>query len=86
MPTIGWRKSWSSTWCVFRGDDLLADLTDRDFTLNAMAVDLRGDLEALIDPLGGERDLVDQSCGGARPIPFLMILSGIASGAPECPA
>src|SRR5215471_1566347 len=28
----------------FRGSGLLADLTDRDFTINAMAVDLRGDL------------------------------------------
>ncbi len=41
-----------------RGADLLADLTDRDFTLNAMAVDLKGDLNLVIDPLNGERDLV----------------------------
>jgi tRNA nucleotidyltransferase/poly(A) polymerase len=40
-----------------RGPDLLADLTDRDFTLNAMAVDLKGDLSLVIDPLGGEADL-----------------------------
>jgi tRNA nucleotidyltransferase/poly(A) polymerase len=40
-----------------RGTDLLADLTDRDFTLNAMAVDLKGDLNLVIDPLGGETDL-----------------------------
>jgi tRNA nucleotidyltransferase/poly(A) polymerase len=43
-----------------RGPDLLADLTDRDFTLNAMAVDLKGDLNLLIDPLDGERDLVQK--------------------------
>lgn len=42
----------------FRAEGLLADLTDRDFTLNAMAVDLRGDLDLLIDPLNGEADLV----------------------------
>ncbi len=36
--------------------DLRADLLDRDFTMNAMAVDLRGDLSLLIDPLGGEQD------------------------------
>lgn len=42
----------------FRSEGLLADLTDRDFTLNAMAVDLRGDLDLLIDPLNGEADLV----------------------------
>lgn len=41
----------------FRRDDLLADLTDRDFTINAMAVDLTGDANLLIDPLDGERDL-----------------------------
>ncbi|MEO0562562.1 MAG: hypothetical protein AAF125_10630 [Chloroflexota bacterium] len=43
----------------FRSDagDLLADLLDRDFTLNAMVVDLQGDLSLLIDPLNGERDV-----------------------------
>src|SRR5690606_30874173 len=41
----------------FRGDDLAADLVDRDFTINAMAVDLKGDLDLLIDPLGGEEDV-----------------------------
>jgi poly(A) polymerase len=41
----------------FRGADLLADLTDRDFTLNAMAVDLHGDLALLLDPLDGEGDI-----------------------------
>ena len=41
----------------FRGDNLLADLTDRDFTINAMAVDLTSDNDLLIDPLDGEHDL-----------------------------
>jgi tRNA nucleotidyltransferase/poly(A) polymerase len=41
----------------FRGDNLLADLLDRDFTINALAVDLHGDLCLLIDPLGGEHDI-----------------------------
>ncbi|MCU0465251.1 MAG: hypothetical protein MUF38_11870 [Anaerolineae bacterium] len=41
----------------YRAPDLLGDLTDRDFTVNAMAVDLRGDTSRLIDPLGGEDDL-----------------------------
>lgn len=41
----------------FRGDDLLADLRDRDITFNAMAVDLKSDLTMLIDPLDGESDL-----------------------------
>ncbi len=42
----------------FRGDDLEADLRDRDFTMNALAVDLRGDLNAVIDPTGGLPDLL----------------------------
>jgi poly(A) polymerase len=40
-----------------RGADLLADLRDRDFTFNAIAVDLKGDLSQVIDPLNGVRDL-----------------------------
>ena len=49
-----------------RGPDLMADLADRDFTLNAMAVDLHGDLNLLIDPLGGEKDSITRlirQCG-----------------------
>lgn len=42
----------------FRGDTLLADLSDRDFALNAMAVDLAVDLSLLIDPLDGEDDAI----------------------------
>lgn len=41
----------------FRGDDLLSDLQGRDFTFNAMAVDLKGDVSFLLDPLNGEEDL-----------------------------
>jgi len=41
----------------YRGSSLIDDLTDRDFTLNAMAVDLKGDLSLLIDPLEGESDI-----------------------------
>ncbi len=41
----------------FRGRALEQDLRDRDFTMNAMAVDLLGDLQVLIDPLGGISDL-----------------------------
>ena len=40
----------------YRGPDLESDLRDRDFTINAMALDLR-DPQALIDPLGGAADL-----------------------------
>lgn len=44
----------------FRGDSLDADLRDRDFTINALAVDLRGDLNNLIDPTGGVDDAFDK--------------------------
>ena len=40
-----------------RGESLEADLRDRDFTMNAMAADLLGDVGALIDPLDGRGDL-----------------------------
>lgn len=41
----------------YRGDSLLIDLQERDFTFNAMAVDLLRDVGKLVDPLEGERDL-----------------------------
>ena len=41
---------------AFRGDDLMSDIIGRDFTVNAMAVDMLGDLQYLIDPLNGEAD------------------------------
>lgn len=40
----------------FRGPDLESDLRARDFTINAIALDLRQP-EALVDPLGGAQDL-----------------------------
>ncbi len=42
----------------FRGESIEVDLRDRDFTINAMAVDLRGDLNQVIDPLQGLQDLI----------------------------
>lgn len=41
---------------AFRGPDLEADLRDRDFTLNSIAINLE-DPTRLIDPLGGVEDL-----------------------------
>ena len=43
---------------LFRGDTLLADLQARDFTINALAVDVRSDYTQIIDPLDGEGDLI----------------------------
>jgi tRNA nucleotidyltransferase/poly(A) polymerase len=48
-----------------RGADLHADLAARDFTLNALAVDLAAP-DAVIDPLGGQADLrakLIRACG-----------------------
>ncbi len=42
-----------------RGSDITADLMDRDFTINALAVPL-DDPETLIDPSGGLQDLKDK--------------------------
>ncbi len=44
----------------FRGDTLTADLVARDFTMNAMAVSMAGDLQQIIDPLGGVADLTQK--------------------------
>lgn len=41
---------------AFRGPDLNADLHDRDFTINAIAINLNSP-DRLIDPLGGAADL-----------------------------
>lgn len=42
----------------FRGDDLLADLQDRDFTINAIALPVTAETSlSLIDPTGGLPDL-----------------------------
>ncbi len=46
---------------AFRAADLDADLRDRDFTINALAVDLLGDLNQVIDPTGGLNDLINKT-------------------------
>lgn len=43
----------------YRGETFSDDLIDRDFTINAMAVDFLGDMSLLVDPLNGEKDLFD---------------------------
>jgi len=44
---------------VLRGADIESDLRKRDFTINAMALDLLKP-DCLIDPLGGAQDLKDR--------------------------
>ncbi len=51
----------------FRGESLEADLRDRDFTVNAMAVDLRGDLNQVIDPTGGMQDVLQKMIRRCNP-------------------
>lgn len=48
-----------------RGDDILDDLIGRDFTVNALAVDVA--TEQLFDPAGGLRDLADRKLRALSP-------------------
>jgi tRNA nucleotidyltransferase/poly(A) polymerase len=50
-----------------RGKTLLEDLQARDFTLNAMAVPLTGEMQSIIDPLGGMMDIVRKSIRRCSP-------------------
>lgn len=53
--------------CSLRGRDLETDLRERDFTMNAMALNLR-QMERLVDPTGGAMDLKEKqlrACGPA---------------------
>ena len=49
---------------AMRGPDLIADLKARDFTINAMAIDIRDAFRldaTIIDPCDGQRDLRDRT-------------------------
>jgi tRNA nucleotidyltransferase/poly(A) polymerase len=52
---------------VFRGDDLESDLRGRDFTINAMALDLEH-LDTVIDPCGGQEDLKERRLRACSPL------------------
>lgn len=52
----------------FRGTSLLDDLTGRDFTLNAVAAPLSGDLNTVIDPLNGLQDAQNRILRRCSPI------------------
>ena len=64
---------------AFRGPDLEADLIGRDFTLNAIAIDLAD--AAIFDPLGGARDLREKRLRFCSPSAFsddpVRILRGV---------
>jgi poly(A) polymerase len=55
---------------LLRGADLYADLADRDFTVNAMALPAALDspsIDAIIDPFNGHADLTDRIVRAVRP-------------------
>lgn len=54
------QKSWSFDFSAFQGPDLEADLRNRDFTINAMALSIN-ELDRLIDPLGGAGHLAKKN-------------------------
>jgi len=54
---------------TIRGETLLADLQDRDFTINAIAINLTGPSQ-LIDPLQGQRDLEIGQIKAVSPVAF----------------
>jgi poly(A) polymerase len=64
---------------TFRGPDLESDLGGRDFTLNAIALNLRDN--SLFDPLGGAMDLKEKRLRACSPSAFMddpvRILRGI---------
>lgn len=55
---------------AFRGATLEEDLLDRDFSLNAMAVALNGELDLVHDPAGGWEDLQARRLRLCRPDSF----------------
>lgn len=57
QPDVQTSDSIRIDFSTFQGSDLIDDLRLRDFTMNAMAVEIHS-LENLIDPLGGAEDLV----------------------------
>lgn len=65
---------------VIRGEDLESDLRARDFTINAMAIDLRHPTQ-LLDPLGGAADLLARQLRACSPRAFsddpVRILRGV---------
>jgi tRNA nucleotidyltransferase/poly(A) polymerase len=54
---------------AYQGPDLESDLRNRDFTINALAVDVRQP-QALLDPLGGLADLLGKRLRACSPASF----------------
>jgi poly(A) polymerase len=64
---------------AFRGKDLISDLQGRDFTVNAIAIDLRDN--SVLDPLGGGVDLKEKRLRACSALSFrddpVRILRGV---------
>ncbi len=54
-----------------RGGDLIADLSRRDFSLNAMALQVQPLPRRLIDPFGGQADLAERRLRVLHPLSFV---------------
>jgi putative nucleotidyltransferase with HDIG domain len=55
---------------AYQGSDLIGDLRGRDFTINAMAVDVH-QLQTLVDPMRGAADLVSRRLRACSPGSFI---------------
>jgi putative nucleotidyltransferase with HDIG domain len=55
---------------AYQGADLIGDLEGRDFTINAMAVEVH-QLQTLVDPTGGAADLIARRLRSCSPGSFL---------------
>lgn len=62
-------RRWILDFSALRGHTIQADLIARDFTINAIAVDLH-DLNHLIDPLNGAQDIKDRILRLCAPTSF----------------
>ncbi len=62
-------RQYSFDFAALRGGDIKEDLAGRDFTVNAMAVDI-DQLEKIIDPLKGAQDLKDKRLRVCSPAAF----------------
>ncbi len=62
-------RQYNLDFSALRGADIDQDLAARDFSINAMAVDIE-DLERIIDPLRGAQDLKDRRLRACSPTSF----------------
>ena len=58
-------RSWHLDVAGLRSDDIESDLRARDFTVDAVAIDLTGGQDALLDPTGGVTDAAERTLRAA---------------------